>query len=149
MSENLHKGPIPLRELLSRREGGLAAILQHTSKLKLLQDRLRRELPAALAEHLTVADVTSRVLVIRVDNSSGAARLRFLIPELLTLVREKCSLPDIQTIRIKVDVTRDEPERVEKRIALTATASQCLSKSAQAISDPDLRKSLLKLSGHT
>lgn len=140
--------PHSLQDILTS-SSGIAHLVHRAAALKSLQERLLNQLAAPLSDHVTVANYDDQVLIIQTDSPAWAARLRFHIPELLKLAQEKCGLPSIQTIRIKVDATRREREPLSRAVTLPAEASNILRECAQSIDDPALRDSLLRLSKRT
>lgn len=96
-----------------------------------------------------VAGFDDKILILQADAPAWAARLRFQLPQLLALAREKCGLKALQTIRIQVAVPFQSPRRPDKRLMrLSSRAVECLRSSAASTTDFALRECLLRLSRH-
>ena len=63
---------------------------------------LRQQLPDLLAQHCTVANVRDNVLILHIDAATWGMQLRYLIPELLTKLRNKKNFAGISSIEYKI-----------------------------------------------
>ncbi|WP_172600453.1 DUF721 domain-containing protein [Sulfurivermis fontis] len=73
--------------------GTTAPLLEHVQLLQSLTSRLRHCLPHEAANHVQVANLNSERLVIQVDSTAWATRLRYLGPQLLRCLRKNTGLP--------------------------------------------------------
>lgn len=143
---NDSKIPLKIKKIFVESSDNLSLLYLHTQTIIKLQNNLKAELPAPLNEHITIANYYSNTLIIQTDSSAWAAKLRFKIPELLTILKNKCGLSELKTIRIKVSVSDTDRTSPEKKLILSNQSSNFLRNIANTISDPDLRQSLLKIS---
>ncbi|HEX6004916.1 MAG TPA: DciA family protein [Burkholderiales bacterium] len=80
----------------------LAALSRKARRLAELQERYARCAPSPLARASRVADCRSGTLLVVADNAAVAAKLRQLVPSLLSNMREREA--EITGIRIAVQV---------------------------------------------
>ncbi len=128
-----------------------------------LQSRLRRQaqqlqgiltaLKSALPEdcqpHLEVGGVRDNQLVILTDSAVWQTRLRMYSQSMLESVHQHTELR-LSRLIIKVSQpSRPAPEEHHPRRLLSQKSADIIEKTAQGISDPELRKALEKLAKHT
>ena len=140
--KNLHT----VNELFTDSSDKLSSLYTHALALIRLQDNLKANLSAPLNEHVTVANYDNKTLIIQTDTPAWAAKLRFKIPDLLSVLRENCGLTDLKTIRIKISVPENKRTVSEKHLVLSNQSSDIIRNMANTITDPDLRQTLLKIS---
>lgn len=137
-----------INEILAGSTDKLSLLYAHAHKIISLQNNLRAELPASLADHVAIANYNNNSLIILTDSPAWAARLRFKIPELLTVLRNRCGLPELKTIRIKIKVPDNDQSTPDGKLVLSNQSSNFLHNIAEMMPDPELQKSLLKISRH-
>lgn len=142
-------GPLKITEILSADTGHLVQLYSHTRELSALEKKLCSYLPASLRDHVRVANYDEKSLSLCTDNAAWATRLRFKIPDILNIARNKCMLDSIQTVRISVAPTEKETSNRRQAPRLTSETAQLLRSTAESLSDPDLRQALLQLSQHS
>ena len=145
---NDRKTPHKIKEIFVESSENLSFLYFHAQSIIRLQNNLKAELPTPLNKHVTIANYDSNTLIIQTDSSAWAARLRFKIPELLAILKFKCGLSEIKSIRIKIKVPDGGQSLPGRNPGLSDQASNFLINIANSISDPDLRQSLLKISKH-
>ncbi|MCW8847166.1 MAG: DUF721 domain-containing protein [Sedimenticola sp.] len=132
----LFKGKQSFRELLS----------QSREQERLLQ-QIRLLIPAPLNAHCTAAIKKQTQLVIYVDSSTWASRLRFLARELTRQLKSHNLAVDRITVRVLINakpvVTKRGPIR-----KLTPENASIINQTADGISDPLLRAALKRLGKH-
>ncbi len=146
---SLPNKPQPINKILGSAPK-LGRLWQKISKIKQLEERLRKLLPAPLnADHRwRVGNYRDQHLTLLTENSGEATRLRFHQRQFLEKARH--IQVDIETISIKVLYVGVEPEApVESaKRTLSAEAAGKISAAAEHIGDEALRASLLRLSRH-
>ncbi|MCP3673587.1 MAG: DUF721 domain-containing protein [Gammaproteobacteria bacterium] len=90
-----------LNERLSSARGGLGKLVDNLNRIKRLSQSLKLVLQQPLADHCRVAHWRENVLVLAVDSSQWANRLRFEKLSLLTKLRQN-GFPNVSSIDIIV-----------------------------------------------
>lgn len=142
------KTPYKINDIFAGSSDKLSFLYFHAQTIIKLQNHLRAELPTPLGDHVTIANYNSNSLIIQTDSSAWAAKLRFKIPELLTILRNRCGLPELQTIRIKIKVPDSDQSTPDRKLTLSNQSSNFLRNIANTIPDLELQQSLLKISRH-
>jgi hypothetical protein len=140
--------PAILNELLTASSDSLASIFAHARRLARIQVQLRAGLPGSLASHVIVANADDSTLVIHTDSPAWAARLRYQIPVILDLAKEKCALASIHNVRIKVKIPAEDSVTSAREPVLSERARRTLLQSAESTEDPELQASLRRLARH-
>jgi len=83
----------------------LTHLLKHAENQASWTSQLRALLPAELAAHCRVADITRGSLVIQVGSAAWATRLRFVVVDRLPLLQQLADFRDVQDIRLQVNTT--------------------------------------------
>lgn len=108
-----------------------------------LLNQIRRLLPADLAPHCRAAQIREGLLVLHVDSPVWATRLRYLAPELLSLLR-----PDhtaLSAVTVKVLVERESCRPRHRPAQHSAVAASIIHDSAEDTKHPQLRAALERL----
>ena len=148
MSYSRNQEPLAIRDLLMRRSDRLSQLHQHTSELARIRQVLQQALPPPLRDHFMVAAFDRDTLVLVADGTAWAARLRFQIPALRVAARERCGLPALKSVRVRVSAPLSPPRSGNRRLRLSRSAAESLRRSADSTSDEALRASLRRLSDH-
>jgi hypothetical protein len=143
--------------LLKKPLGQLESIIHQVNHIKALQRVLVTVLDDKLAAHCQVADFKKGVLTIAVDQSVWLARIRFQSADLIEQLQKKPSFQNITkingfvqmgefkpVIKLQIDPTRN----LLAPYGLSESNVQLLQETAQHISHPSLKASLLKLAKH-
>lgn len=90
------------------------------------------------------------VLLIQVDNSNWAGKVRFFLPQLTRDLKKKYLFKDLEKIKIKTKPRFCPPASYKsaKPKALSPLAKQCLLETAELIQDAPLKTALRKLATH-
>jgi len=131
----------------SRRSSRLLQRVEHGRQLT---HDLHSLLPSPLADYCQASDLTERTLTIVTSSPVWAAKLRFLQPTLLKAFSAKPRLSQVTDIKIKISklaVNRQDPAPGRK-VHMSPQSAEAIRQAAEAIEDPALRESLLKLSRH-
>ena len=108
-----------------------------------LLHQIRRLLPADLAPHCRAAQIREGLLVLHVDSPVWATRLRYLTPELLSLMRPDHSA--LKAVTVKVLVKRESCGPRHRPPQHSAVAASIIHDSAQDTKHPQLRAALERL----
>jgi hypothetical protein len=128
-------------------EAALADLQRRRERELLLQLRLRRALPPALAPHVSVADARSQELELVAASGAAAALLRQRAPDVLhKLAGEGWEFTGIK-VRVQVRPAVTGPEKPPKK-QLDEAAATTLCTLATRLGDAPLAKALQRLAGH-
>lgn len=135
-----------LYQLLSPAEGTLSRLLQRSSRLEKLQKRVESLLPAGAVEHCRVINLRDNTLLLSVDSTAWATRLRYLQQAMIAELRDG-GLPQLQGIQIRVAPVSMPAVKHHRTAKLSSQAATDIKACAESIADPELRKALLRLAG--
>ncbi|MGB5202239.1 MAG: DUF721 domain-containing protein [Sedimenticolaceae bacterium] len=136
------RSPKSVRHLLKDKPA-LKFLEREISAQNALLNQIRRLLPADLALHCRAAQIREGLLVLHVDSPVWATRLRYLAPELLSLMR-----PDhaaLREVAVKVLVERESCRPRHRPPQHSALAASIIYDSAQDTKHPQLRAALERL----
>lgn len=139
--------PKPITDLLYRDNFPAEGVLQRGQFLHRLNRLLSSLLDDDSRLHCQVGNVRDGVLIIYVDSTAWASRLRYQSPALLKQLQQRKGLAALNQIEIKV-LPRQESKKRIKPVELSAEASSCLSACADSIADEGLRAALQRLATH-
>jgi len=132
----------PPQALQAAAAAGLGPLIQRAQALGRLDQLLRQNLPASLAENCRLANVENDRLVFLVSAPVWKNKLR-LMADVLLDGAAAAGYP-ARTLVVKVVPTSSiSPETVGK--PLSEAVRESLRTTAQSVNDPDLRAQLLKL----
>jgi hypothetical protein len=140
--------PLAIRDLLTCRSDRLFQLQQRAAELARIRQVLQQVLPVPLRDRFMVATFDPDTLVLIADGTAWAARLRFQIPALRSAARERCGLPGLKSVRIRVSPPAPRTPSAARKLRLSGGAAEFLRRSADSTTDEALRASLLRLSGH-
>ena len=83
-----------------RDNSGLNKILQKVNQLQHLDQLLKTFLEPDISAHCQVANFRENILVIQCDNAAWATRIKFLIPQLISFLRQPNYLPQLASISV-------------------------------------------------
>ena len=139
--------PSLITELLQR-SGFPADDVLHRGKFL---HRLNRLVSSLLGDdlrlHCQVGNVRDGVLILYVDSTAWASRLRYQAPVLLKQLQQRKGLEALSQVEVKVLPPRED-SKVTKRAELSKEASACLQGCADAIEDEELSNALRRLASH-
>lgn len=139
--------PRSLRSLLSDQNGGLQRLLDRAHRLAELDERVRAQLPSSLAVRCRVSNVRAGTLIIQTESAAVHGKLRFLLPRLLRQLQQDPGLRELTEIEVRVAPRSEPPSPPVRQARLSADAARLLESSAEATTDPKLRRSLQRLAG--
>lgn len=124
-------------------------LLAHARHIDQWSKRLQRILPGPIAANCQVINITDSALVIQVNSSAWATKLRLFVPKLEKAIKAS----GLQTVSLKVatptTANKKAIEVSEPRQPLTAEASRTISQTAETINDKNLREALLRLAAQS
>lgn len=138
---------LPLAALLTQENRGLPRLLQQAQRLQELTQTLVEALPPSVGEHCRVGNVASDTLTLVTDSPAWSTRLRFYTPAILAHFRQRHGL-DLRSVRVRVrppETPREASHPVSRRITLSPHSAEIIKQTALGISDPDLKRALLRL----
>jgi hypothetical protein len=121
----------------------LRMLTRRSRQLLNLQQHLRAALPAGIASRTVVANLSSGVLTINIDNGAAAAKIRQLVPRLLNKLRGQEA--KLSAIKVLVQVTSDHKPLHKKRIFLDHKARNALLTFSSRLAMSPLRSAVLRL----
>lgn len=140
--------PRSFRQLVSSpQSGGVERLIQRSGQLLRLDTLVRDLLGSGFAEHCRVANIKGNSLLLHVDSTVWATRIRYQLPELLRNLQQTDQLRQITEIDLRVQ-PRDVSEAVKKPIrkaAMSRDAALCVKECASSIEDEQLRGALQRL----
>ena len=133
-----------------------SAFLQNNAELAQLSDKVKRlsatrdlwdtVIPETLKPYTQAVDVDHKQLTVYAGNAAAAAKIKLLLPSLLTKL-QKHGL-EVTSIRVRVQVQSDPPAPAKIQRNLSTCAAGELGKLAKQIdNNPALSSALRKLAG--
>lgn len=144
------KDPKNIRNLLrDHGESSLRGIVRQVHRLQIIDKILKPCLPENLRPHCYAAKMTATHLTVLVDSAAWLTHLRYCKPQLLQQLKKNPQCAYLQDIQfriqplqtIEVKTTDPAPHK-----PLSAENKELLQTAAEGISNPLLKKALLKLS---
>jgi hypothetical protein len=112
-------------------------------QLRAFQAHYEHIAPPSLLRSSHVAQIDDKVLILAANNSAVAAKLRQLIPELISqLALHGCEVTGIQ---VRVQVTQSPTTHIAQPSVLSEQGKQQLSNLAASLSDSPLKSALERL----
>ena len=138
-SDTRPTGPKPASECLA-----LGTLAEHARALDVLDRRLRRLLPDAVARETRLADVRGGRVVFLASSPAWASRLR--LHQAALVAEARVALGDVvERFAVKVAPMPSVPAENTKQKPLSAAAAEHLRTAAKSLSDPELRALYLHL----
>jgi len=126
-------------------EGAAVPLLERARKLARLEQAVLGLLPENLAGHCKVLNLKKETLVLSVNSSAWAARLRFAEPELIRQLQ--CHFPElVRSVQVRI-----QPPSVERspkqhpKLKISMENAELLAQTARSIQHPDLQEALYRL----
>jgi hypothetical protein len=125
----------------------LRQLIRQASVNKDLEKRFKAYLDEPFRRHIQVAALRTGSLILNVDSSAWAAKMRYLVPDLLSLLNADATFPSIQTIRVKVAVSDRSQSAPETKRAnpISGSSAVSLQHCADQVNYPALKDALLRL----
>lgn len=139
--------PKSLAHFLQQRSDHLSLLLSHIRLLRQITSVIRSVLPEPLSLHCHAANIDGDTIVIGCDSPAWAAKLRYLLPQLLPPLKEHHQVPTFRQIRIRVQpADQGETGAVVRQASMAEHSAALIASVAHDITDPDLKAALLRLS---
>lgn len=139
--------PNPITKLLHRADFPAEGLLQRGQFLHRLNRLVGSLLDDDSKIHCQVGNVRDGVLILYVDSTAWASRLRYQSPALLKQLQQRRGLASLQQIEIKL-LPKEEKTKKIQSVELSSEASSCLKACADAMEDSGLRTALQRLAAH-
>jgi hypothetical protein len=124
----------------------LKTIINRAHYLNELTQKVRHYLAEELAAHCQVANYQAGKLVLIVDSSVWASRLRFSIPQLCKSLQTLALFEQLKTIEYTIKSLYEPIAKpAQKKLNLSMANSTLLTTTAEGISDTKLQQALLRL----
>lgn len=144
-----HSDPKGMNTLLADYgDSSLRKIVRHAERLLGIEQILYQYLPETLKPHCHIGQSTVTQLTVFVDSAAWLMQLRYLKPQLLRQLKTHPQCAYLQDIQWRIQPVSSSTDKAEpKPIAriLSAETKSLLKSIANSISNPALKKSLLKL----
>ncbi len=135
--------PRPIQQHLAN--GIIAQLVAHTRDLQAIGRLMQPCLPADLSPHIRLADWSNGRLVLQLDSSSWATRLRYTVPQLIQSLRKMPELADLRQIDLYVAPQSKSAVKTNQPLHLSSAGATAIEAGAATISDPALRAALRRL----
>lgn len=120
---------------------------KQTLELLRIDRLLKSALPAAVQPHIQVANIVDHELVVITDSAAWSTRLRLHTQDMLYMLATHTGY-GITNIRIRLIANgriTQKTQSVNKPFKLSKNSAAVIQQTANCISDPELRNSLLQL----
>ncbi len=119
------------------------------AQLRRLESRWQTTAPPPFAQHCRPVCVLDGRLLLQVDSPAWAGRIRHQKQAILQhLRRQHADWAALQDIQVRVVPADQPPAQPHPRPALSAATARLLEQTADAVTDPDLRAALRRLTRH-
>lgn len=124
-------------------------LLGKASQLDSLTRLIRSCLPAECQDHVSVADIRDRQLILVTDSPVWSSRLRLFQNNILEMLKTHANL-ELGQIRIKQTYPKKQAETpVFNHRHLAEHSAKLVKQMADSVDDPELRQALSKLAKNT
>jgi hypothetical protein len=132
--------------ILRTASGSLANSLEHAERLHRLDAILAKHLPPDIIRHCRAGNQRGNTLVVHASSPAWAAKIRFLVPQLLRALQQENRLSRLQRIEVRIQPENPAVTPAPGRAAsISDTSRQHLQAMASTVRDPRLRDALKRL----
>ena len=124
-------------------------LLGKASQLNKLTLLVRSNLPSECQEHVSVADIRDKQLVLVTDSPVWSSRLRLYQNDILDMLKTHANIHLSQIFIKQTYPKKVIPPAITKNRYLTTNSASLLRQTAESIDDPDLHEALCKLAEKT
>lgn len=138
-------------ETLLETKTSLQGIRLKTAQIQQAQDILTQFLPAKILMHCFVGHIDQQKITLFTDNAVWATQLRYRQGEILTYFRQQPGFRGLHRVKIKITATKARPTPTaasRQKTPLSGKIIALLEQSAKTISNPTLKKALLKFANN-
>lgn len=114
------------KQVLSCDGGQLQGMLSKIKQLQAIEGVLKHQLDPALALHCRVANFRNGTLVIEVDSAAWATQIRYLTPDLLSVLRSEGGLHNLRAIKSYIHPEAEKAKTHKQSPRITLKGSQFL-----------------------
>lgn len=135
--------------LLTNKDSALCRLSDRARYLATLDRAVRSQLPASIADHCRVANLRDNILVLQVDGTVWATKLRYQLPQILADLQCLPDLKGLDSVRVRVappQTLQAPPPMARPR--LSEQSAELLRQTADSTPDPDLAAALRRLARH-
>ena len=132
---------------LFKENAELLALSDHADSLTASQTIWNSIVPDALKPHTQASHVKHKRLTVYANNGAVAAKIKLLLPNLLTKLQKQGV--EITSIRVEVQVQSTARLKPKKQRLVSPNAAKCLSSLAEKLGDSPLAEVLARLSNRT
>ena len=144
------KRPQILDKVLNSPNNELEALVTHAKQLRRLQGLFHQVVPEGLAKNCQIANFSNGQLSLSCQSSAWAMRAKMeklQLLEALQAIDVFAQLRDIQAFTQPKQQAIDNKEIITK-MSMSSESAHVIAQMAEAISDPELSKSLQRLARH-
>lgn len=142
----MNKRPRLIKDYFQRKNT-LRGLLEQSKVQSLLLQRIRALIPPPLNTHCAAVVQKGSQLVLYVDSSTWASRLRFTTRELARQLNANGIATERITVRVLVTSNPPKPER-ERTRRLSLENASLINQTAAGIEDSNLSEALIRLGKH-
>ena len=139
--------PSQITKLLHSTSFPAEGLLQRGQYLHRLDRLFGKLLDSETRLHCQVGNIRDGVLIIYIDSTAWATRLRYQTPALLQQLQQRKGLEGLHQIELRV-LPAEKKELIEQPAKLSQEASSCLSACAESLEDENLSNALRRLAAH-
>lgn len=147
----MKKYPAPITKFLSAKSTKLAPLISEAKRLTQINIILNQSLDHESAKHIQVSHVQKNQLRLVVDSPVWATRLRYKQEEIINRFQNYAITKMIRSIYIKISPaihTGTTVNKTKNTIHLTTESASQMQIEIEAISDPELKNALLRITRH-
>lgn len=130
--------------------GSLTGLIHKTQQLQQLNHAWKSCIDPTLAEHTQVANLRNGCLIIEVESSAWATRLRFAIPEIQKRLQTSSELRNLKNIEWYIQPAENTTRPIKQHapLQLSENNAQLIEDTAAHITNKKLRDVLQQLAKH-
>ena len=136
-----------IQDVIRASRGRIAAYATESDRLRKLNRTLFEVLPAPLHEHVQAVRLSGTTLVLKSDSPTWQAKLRFQLPQIKRLIRQRMQIP-LQRIETGVLPRQERRTRTPRPAHMSREAGAVLERAALSIDDTELSAALRRLARH-
>lgn len=124
---------------------GVERLTSHAACLLALRRLIAEALPEPLRRSSTIANYKQRKVIVLAENGAAAARLRLLAPSLVELLGHRGWQVTGLKVEVQPDAWRHTQPIEEKRLLLSSSARDALSRTVAGLPESRLRRAVESL----
>jgi hypothetical protein len=137
----------PITSILQSPKNQLNKLVVKVNQLRILNQSLSAILESKLAKHCQIANFENGALTIVADNSSWAARIRYMAPDLMKKLRPRPEFSELKSIRsiIQLNHIKATKKAPRQKPSLSSNSADLIQSIAQEMENKELKDALLRL----